>query len=213
MTAPTTTAADNAIRIDGRKIVLSISTNLQMRAKNMQVCCSSMASGVAEAPRVSKRSGRLRNPARSGRLRNPARSGRLRNPARSGRLRNPARWLHFASQNAIQRVRRLVNQRLRIMWERMEILECEIIMVADFRKGLHHGRPVGRAVEQRAERFQRVISTLFGEFLQMDVLDALAEQGNPIFGKLEQHDVAGVEVDTDVFAVEAVHENIQILRT
>ena len=38
------------------------------------------------------------------------------------------------------------------------------------------------------------------ELLEVDVPDPLAQHGNPVFGELEEHDVAGVEVDADVLA-------------
>ena len=58
-----------------------------------------------------------------------------------------------------------------------------------------------------------MIGALFGELLQVDVLDAWTKNRYPVFGKLKQHDVAGVEVNANVLVVEAVHERIHILRT
>src|SRR5260370_18226264 len=54
-------------------------------------------------------------------------------------------------QDAIQGVGGLVDQRLRVVREGVEILECQITAIADLVDCLQHRRPVGRAVHQRAE--------------------------------------------------------------
>src|SRR5207248_4473289 len=116
---------------------------------------------------------------------------------------NPsARGLPLLAEDAVQRVGGVVDQRLGVVRERVKVLERQVAAVADAVQRLQHRRPVGRAVQQRAERLQRVVGALLAELLEVDVLDPFAEDANPIFWKLEQHDVARVEVDADVLAVE-----------
>lgn len=88
----------------------------------------------------------------------------------------------------------------------MEIFEGEVAVVAGFFEGVGDGRPVGGAIEERAEGFEGVVCAFFGEFLEVDVFDAVAELADPVFGKLEEHDVASVEVDFDVVTFKAVHK-------
>src|SRR5579883_857303 len=82
-----------------------------------------------------------------------------------------------APQNPIQRIRRLIDQRLRVVWERMEILERQISLVSHLVQRLHDRRPVGCAVQQGPERLQGVVRPLLGELLEVDVLDPRAEDG------------------------------------
>ena len=56
-----------------------------------------------------------------------------------------------------------------------------------------------------------MVGALLGEFLEMDVLDAFAELGYPVLGKLEQHDVAGIEMNVHVLAVERIDEIVHFL--
>ena len=51
-----------------------------------------------------------------------------------------------------------------------------------------------------------MVGALLGEFFEVDVLDAFAELGYPVLGKLEQHDVAGVEMNVHVLAAEGIDE-------
>src|SRR4026207_677230 len=92
------------------------------------------------------------------------------------------------------------------MGVRVEIFECEMTAVTGLIECFHDGRPVGCAIEQRTKRFKGMIGSLLGEFLEMDIFDALAENGNPVLGKLKEHDVAGIKMDAHVRAVEAVDE-------
>src|SRR5262245_41314559 len=115
-------------------------------------------------------------------------------------------------QDPVQRIRRLVDQRLRVVRVGVEVLERQITPVADLVERLDHRRPVRRPVEQRPERLQRMVGPLLGEFLEVNVLDPLSQKGNPVLGELEKHDVAGVKMDPHVLALEAVHEGIHLLR-
>ena len=65
--------------------------------------------------------------------------------------------LHLASEHAVERVGSLVDQRFGVVGVGMEVFECQVAVVTDFVERLDDGRPVGRAVEQRPERLQRVI--------------------------------------------------------
>ena len=98
------------------------------------------------------------------------------------------------------------------MQVRVEVLERQIAVVADVCERLHHGGPVGGAVEQRAEGFQRMVGALLCVLLQVDVPDALAEDRDPVLGELVLHDVAGVEMDLHMLAVEAVDEGAHLHR-
>jgi hypothetical protein len=60
------------------------------------------------------------------------------------------------------------------MKEGMEILEGEKITVADLVKRLQDGRPIGGAVQEGAKRFERMVGAFLGEFLEMNVFDAIA---------------------------------------
>ena len=46
----------------------------------------------------------------------------------------------------------------------------------------------------------------------MDIPDALAEDAHPVLRKLEDHDIAGVEMDVQEFAPEAVDKLDHVLR-
>ena len=55
------------------------------------------------------------------------------------------------SQQAIERVGRLINQRFGIVRIGVEIFEGEITTVAGLVERLHHGGPVGGSIQQRAK--------------------------------------------------------------
>src|SRR5260370_40924448 len=76
----------------------------------------------------------------------------------------------FPTQNSIERVRRLINERLRVMRERMEVFKGHIAAEADLVERFHYPRPIRRAVQEGAERLQRLTSAFLGEVLQIDVL-------------------------------------------
>ena len=57
----------------------------------------------------------------------------------------------LAPENAIERVRALLDQGLGIVKKGMEVLERHVSLVAGLLECVHHGRPVGRAVEQACE--------------------------------------------------------------
>ena len=92
------------------------------------------------------------------------------------------------------------------MWIGVEILKGEEALVLGFFEGVGDCGPVGGAVEEGAEGFEGVVGAFLGELLEVDVLDAVAELADPVFGELEHHNVACVEVDFDVVGLEAVHE-------
>ena len=81
---------------------------------------------------------------------------------------------------------------------RVEVFERQVASVPDFLEGFYHCRPVGGSVEQRSERFERVIGPLLRELLEVHVLRARAEERNPVLWILKQHDVARVEVHAQV---------------
>src|SRR6185437_9330550 len=58
--------------------------------------------------------------------------------------------LALHAQHPVERVGGLIDERLRIVIEGMEILEGQVTVVTDFVERLDDGRPVGGAVEQRA---------------------------------------------------------------
>src|SRR5690606_31933012 len=76
----------------------------------------------------------------------------------------------FDAEHAVERIGRLVDERFGPVLVGVEVLECDVAAVAGLVEGVEHGRPVGRSVEQRAERFEGVVGPLLGELLQVDVL-------------------------------------------
>src|SRR4051812_1048634 len=92
----------------------------------------------------------------------------------------------------------------------VEIFERQIIAVIDALERLHHGGPIGCAVEQRAEGLERVVGPFLREFLEMRVLDPIAELRDPVLGKLKHHDVAGVEMNADVTAVKTIDKRVDL---
>src|SRR5439155_4162332 len=99
------------------------------------------------------------------------------------------------AQNAIERIRCVMDQCIRVMRVGMEIFEGKEPAVTDFVERFGHGGPVRGAIEQRPKRLERVIGPFLGEFLEMNVLGAFAEDRHPVFGVLKHRDIAGVEVD------------------
>mgnify|MGYP007046917045 CR=1 FL=1 len=77
-----------------------------------------------------------------------------------GRIKSNVCWCHsgFPAEHSIQRIAGLINQSLGPVRIRVEILECEVAAVVDSIECLEHGRPVGCAVEQRAECFGEELS-------------------------------------------------------
>src|SRR5262245_44004940 len=90
----------------------------------------------------------------------------------------------------------------------MEIFKGEVAAVTDLVEGFHDRRPVRRAIQKGAERFQGKIGPLFRELLEMNVLDPPPQKRDPVLGKLKEHDVPRVEVYAHVVAVEAVDKGI-----
>ena len=72
------------------------------------------------------------------------------------------------AQYAIERIRGVIDQRLRVMRVGMEILEGEEPAVADFVERFGHGRPVRGAIEQRPECLERIMGPFLGEFLEVN---------------------------------------------
>ena len=118
----------------------------------------------------------------------------------------------FATENSIQRITGLVNERLRVVLVWMEVFERDVPAVIRRHQRIHDCGPIGRAIQQRAKRFERVVGALFGELFEVDVLRALGEDGHPVFRELEHRNVARVEMDADVFALKAVHKRIHLHR-
>ena len=85
-------------------------------------------------------------------------SGLLLSDGKSERLANDGRFIELltvlAPQHPIKRIGRLVDERLGIVLERMEVLERQIAAITDLVERLDDGRPVRGAVEQRAESVQ-----------------------------------------------------------
>src|SRR5262249_2070753 len=118
--------------------------------------------------------------------------------------------LGLLAEHAVQSVGRLVDQGLRVVRERVEILERHVPPIPDRVERLDNRWPVRGAVEQRPEALKTMIGAFLAELLEMDVLDPLAEDRNPIFWILKKHDVAAIEVDPDVVGAEAVDERDHI---
>src|SRR5260370_3363143 len=93
----------------------------------------------------------------------------------------------FPTQNSIERVRRLLNERFRVMRERMEVFKRHIAAVADLVERFHARRPISRAVQEGAKRLQGVIRAFLGELLEMDVLDPITQDRHPVLRELEKH--------------------------
>ncbi len=115
------------------------------------------------------------------------------------------------AQHTVEGIGGLVNEGFRIMGVRMEVLEGQVAVVTRFIECLDHCGPVGGTVKKGAEAFQRMVGALLGELLEVNVLNAFAELGNPMLRELEQHDVAGVEVYVQVLAAEGVDEVVHFL--
>ena len=102
-------------------------------------------------------------------------------------------------------------ERFRIVRIGVEVFESEVAIVTGFLECLDHSGPVGGTVEKGTKRLQRVVGAFLGEFLEVDVLDAFAELGYPVFGKLEQHNVAGIEMNVHVLTAERIYEIVHFL--
>ena len=76
--------------------------------------------------------------------------------------------LHIASEHAVERVGGLVNQSFWVVRVGVKVFKRQVAVVTDSVKRLDDARPVGRAVEQRPERLQRVIRSILREFLKVD---------------------------------------------
>ena len=94
----------------------------------------------------------------------------------------------------------------------MEILERQVPAVIHLFEFVDHRRPVCRTVQQRTERMQVEFLCPLVPFLEVDILDPLTQDRDPVFGKLVVHDVASIEVDLDMFALKAVDEFDHLLR-
>src|SRR5205809_902659 len=90
----------------------------------------------------------------------------------------------FASQNPIECIRSLVDECLRVVLERVKILESDVPRVADRLERLHDGGPVGGAIEEGAERVKSMIRTFLGELLEVYVPDPLAQDRDPVLREL-----------------------------
>ena len=88
----------------------------------------------------------------------------------------------------------------------VKIFEGEVSLVTCLLKSLHHCGPIGRAIKQWPESFQRIISTLLGVFLEMHILNALSQHLDPMLGKLKHHDVACVKMNLHIFGFERINE-------
>lgn len=126
-----------------------------------------------------------------------------------------SRWkLRLSAEHTIERVARLIDESFGPMWERMEVLESEVASIAHSIERLQNGRPIDRAIQQRAEGFEFEFgASQLAVLLQMDVLDSLSADVDPVLGELKLHDVAGVEMHFDMVALEAIDEGIHLLRT
>src|SRR5208337_3788661 len=72
--------------------------------------------------------------------------------------------------------------------------------VVDVVQGAHHGGPVVVAFEEfnvKALPEAMVVAELAAEFFDVELLDARAEDANPLFRPAEVDDVADVEVPAD----------------
>src|SRR5438067_1338962 len=98
------------------------------------------------------------------------------------------------------------------MREGIEVLEGEVAAVVDGVEGGEYGGPVSGAVEEEAEGVEIELVGFLAVFLEVDVLDPLAEERNPVLGEVVLHDIAGVEVDFDVLAGKAIDEGVHLLR-
>ena len=56
-----------------------------------------------------------------------------------------------------------------------------------------------------------MVGSFLGKFLEVDVLDTFAELGYPVLGKLEQHNVAGIEMNVHVLTAERIYEIVHFL--
>ena len=105
----------------------------------------------------------------------PARSRPGHRRDRSEFVTRRPRRRNASAQNAIESVRALFDQGLRIMKKRVEVLERHIAFIAGLFECVHHRRPVRGSVEQRPKRIERMIRSFLGEFLEMNVLDPAAQ--------------------------------------
>src|SRR6185503_12995647 len=48
---------------------------------------------------------------------------------------------------------------------------------------------------------------------EMDILDSFSQNRNPMFRELILHDVPGIEMDLNLFALKAIDKGIHLLRT
>src|SRR5690606_12385133 len=79
-----------------------------------------------------------------------------------------------------------------------------IASISDSVERFEHRGPVRRAVKQRAECLERMVRPLLRKLLQMNVLNPIAEDIDPMLGELKEHDVAGVEMDPQIRTLKAI---------
>src|SRR5436305_327935 len=112
------------------------------------------------------------------------------------RTRRPGRWesgfwqpcsRHLSSQHTVQRIRSVIYDRFVEVWKGIEVLESQVAAIGDFVEGFQDSGPVGGAVEEEAEGVQVELVDFFGVLLEVDVLDSLAEDWNPVLGEVVLH--------------------------
>jgi hypothetical protein len=57
-----------------------------------------------------------------------------------------------------------------------------------------------------------VVGPLLRKLFEVDVLDPLPKDGNPVLGELEEHDVAGIKMNAHPIVLKAVHEGVYLGR-
>src|SRR3954454_7147831 len=75
------------------------------------------------------------------------------------------------SQHPIECVGSMIDDGFRPVGEWIEVLEGEIVAVADCIEGGEDGRPVGGAVEEEAEGVEVKLVDFFAVFLEVNVFD------------------------------------------
>src|SRR5207248_6357108 len=86
------------------------------------------------------------------------------------------------SKHPVERVGGVIDDGFGPVGEGVEVFEGEIAAVIDGVEGGEDGGPVGGAVEEQAEGVEIELVDFFAVFLEMDVLDPLAKQRNPVLG-------------------------------